>query len=393
MTPLTGTALEKRIAELEQERDELLRTTENIKYAHISEHGRIRKRYNAKINNLRKYGIEWITQLSDVNEKRQITNKAKYGYAGGNIQQSIKTKLDKGIGIFGDRAAALTTKRKRYGNALGDLNKLQQTKLERYGDAHYSNKAKAKQTCKERYGYAHWNVAKGIQVKRQKYGNGRGRPEAAIATNLQRYGVPWFCMTNKCRQANHKVISRANVWWHNKLLQELQIEFAYDDVKLDTYSYDLHFEHVLIEVNPSFSHNSTYSFAYLTGIKQSNKPYSTQYHFNKTQLALKHGYTCITIFEWMDDNEVIDVIRKHLAGEPVDSTDLALNPQLSDDKSTIRKHWCHLKTKEHIEDCGQNEQEMIDAGYVVVYDCGHAKQLIDDCNHAKLLAYDCGHAR
>lgn len=379
MTPLTGEALEKRIAELEQERDELLRTTEFVRYGpcRTTSHGNIKRNYNRRIGCLRSLGVEFPARNKDCVAKQQQTNLARHGCKAGNVEKRRQTNLERYGSTWGDQERCQQGKERKWGKrGIGNTQKAFDTKLRKYGNK-CCDVEKRKQTVVKRYGNAWGNIDAALQTKQQRYGNKSGNLERVQEVNMERHGVPWFCMTTKCRDAQGHVKSRANHWWHDKLLQELGIDCGLDNVNLGRWSYDLDYcnEHckLLIEVNPLWSHNATYGFAYLTGRTKHNKPVGKFYHFDKTQLALKHGYTCITIFEWMDDNEVIDVIRKHLAGKQVDSADFALNPQLSDDKSTIHKHWCHLKTKEHVEDCGQDEQEMINAGYVAVYDCGHAR--------------------
>ena len=397
MTPLTCEALETRIAELEQERDELLRTTEFVRYGPCkTSHSKIKVSYGTRIGCLRKHGVEYAHQLQDVKDKTEATKHARHGKGGiVNYNKAVQTKLERYGNKSGNSTKRIKTNIERYGNAYGNQQKVRDTLTTRYGRCGCVNVEQALNTKRQRYGNGHGNINKmlatrierygnkgcnakqAVKTRKVKYGNAAGNIAKMSETCMQRYGVPWHCMTAKCRNAQGRVKSKANHWWHNKLLQELGIDCGLDDVNLENRSYDLSYANgcckLLIEVNPTITHNSTISYIYLVGKSKDNWPTGMQYHFDKTQLALKHGYTCITIFEWMDDNEVIDAIRKHLAGEPVDSTDFALNPQLSDDKSTIRKHWCHLKTKEHIEDCGQDEQEMIDAGYVAVYDCGHAR--------------------
>lgn len=183
MEPLTGEALEKRIAELEQERDELLRTTEFVRYKPgKTSHSRIRLRYNQKISLLRKYGVEEVAQIPGVTKKRCDTNKAKYGYANGNVIKS------------------------------------QQTKERLYGQRGLGNYAKMKETFEHRYGHANGNVKAMTLAKIDKYGNGGcGNYDKVRQTNLERHGIPWFCMTQKCRQANGFSKSKLNYAWRDKL--------------------------------------------------------------------------------------------------------------------------------------------------------------------------------
>lgn len=148
-------------------------------------------------------------------------------------------------------------KLERYGNIYGDLDKIRQTKLARSGNA------------------------VGINTERM----------------IALHGVPFPCRLPQCIAANGKRISKVNQWWHDKLLQALDIDFALDATHIDKWTYDLTFAHVLVEICPTISHNSTHGFAFLSGRSTNDMPIVINYHFDKTQLALKHGYTCITIFE------------------------------------------------------------------------------------------------
>ena len=343
MTPLTGEALEKRIAELEQERDELLRTTENIRLSrNVTVHGKIKNRYGTKIGCLRKYGVESCRLVQSVIDKSKQTNIERYGYAqgplerqqatkkllygnifgpkdkceatniarygarSGNPQKAVATKLeryDNGVCSAETMQKTVAAKIAKYGNAIGPIDKIHATKRERYGNAGPGNIAKSIATKRERYGNGFGDIAKCVATKRERYGNGFGDMSKVSETCMQRYGVPWHCMTTKCRTAQGKVISKANKWWHDKLLQELGIACDFDAVNIENRSYDLSYVNdcckLLIEVNPTITHNSTSSYIYLVGKVKDNCPTGIHYHFDKAQLALKHGYTCITIFEWM----------------------------------------------------------------------------------------------
>lgn len=315
--PLAEHLREARIQELKAELNHLLSITENVKTGKSSNttHGNLRSKYNTKITCIRNYGVEHPTQL-----------------------QSTRIKM-------------VQTRKARYGDSYGGTDKAKQTKLQKYGKAGIGNTEKSAQTKRERY-------------------NGKWFDVDKLKSTL---GVEAPCQLPQCRAAHKHVISATNIWWQQKLLQELDITFDCDDVNLDNKSYDLHCKHLLIEICPTISHNSTYGYAYAIGKSKHNYPLPFDYHFNKTQLALKHGYTCITVFDWMSFDAVIDTIRKHLADEPVDSTDFALNPQLSDDKSTIRKHWFNKQTRKYVSDNAEiNCIDMLANGFVEIYDCGHA---------------------
>lgn len=330
-------------------------------------------------------------QLYDTPAERRLhTKRLLYGNGAGDpaklshklskdsMQKLIDTKLKRYGNIYGPNAFehAKITKLKRYGNMFGDTSKSIQTRLERYGNRS-GNIKKSQDTKRKRYGNIWGDADKIRATKLERYGNAAG-----IDTKLmqQKYGVPFFCMHQKCRNAHKNVISATNKRWQTLLLQELGLAFDCDDVNIERQSYDLHYKHLLIEICPTISHNSTYGYAYAIGKSKHNCPPPFDYHFNKAQLALKHGYTCITVFDWMTPEQVVDIIKQHL-DKTIDSTDFCFNPQQSIDKSTIRKHWTKLNSKEHIADIGQDDEQMIADDYVAVYDCGHAKLLADDCGH------------
>ena len=368
-------------------------------------------------------------------QKMLNTKIEKYGNKSGNVQQMMATKRILYDGsIFGDKSKIrqknmlkygypqgnvkqmLQTKQQKYGNAFGDIDKIQQTKLERYGKSKY-NVDKCRKTNIERHGYPQGPVDKQIHTKLRKYGNAFGDKHKIEQTKLERYGNPlyvnheqgcqtrhklygyrafnmrtatqtcktlygvdWACQLPQCIKHNGRMTSAINKWWQSKLQQALGITFELDSFHINAYTYDLSYItqtcKLLIEVNPSFTHNSTYTFQYSVGRTNYNNPLHLKqptYHLTKTLVALQHGFVCISIWDWDNVDYVIDIIRRHIEHLPIDSTDMSKNPQFAKDY-VIHKHWHNYKTGKHIEDCGQDEQEMIDAGYVAVYDCGHAVQ-------------------
>lgn len=77
---------------------------------------------------------------------------------------------------------------------------------------------------------------------------------------------------------------------------------------INGYRYDLSIDNLVIEVNPTFSHNYDYSFAYLRyGNKNSNLPVES--HFNRILNARKQHYNAISIFDWDEPHNVIDLIK------------------------------------------------------------------------------------
>ena len=424
------TQLTKQIAALEIEREDAIAHTEFVHYGrNKNTHGSIRQSYSQRIAKLRREisklkTTKPISVSQAIKERILELEQAKINttsYERAEISKRITCLIKHGVENVSQvpeiMQSIVDIKQQRYGNGCGDISKLRQslqyarqithkdwsakataTKLARYGNAGGNVEAICK-TKELRYGYRNGNVPAIMAAKRAKYGNLWGDMEQIKATKRERYGNAsgdiGKMMATQCAKYGGlfggpskrpgAIVSKTNLWWRDYLQQHLPLKFDTDAVCIYSKSYDLNcitkpYMHLLIEICPTFTHNSTTSFEFATGRAATNHPLPFDYHFNKTQLALKHGYTCITVFDWMTLEQVVDIIKQHL-DKTIDSTDFCFNPQQSIDKSTIRKHWTKLNSKEHITDIGQDDEQMIADGYVAVYDCGYAKLLADDCGH------------
>ena len=148
---------------------------------------------------------------------------------------------------------------------------------------------KIKETREERYGKG-FNSMQLEEVK-----------EKIRNTNLDRYGVPYFCMTDKCRNASggNSANSSINLEFE-KLLIENNIKYE-KEFPIDKYSFDFKVGNTLIELNPSVTHNLTWAIH--------GKPKDKYYHRNKSNAAYLHGYRCITIWDWDDKNKIINLLK------------------------------------------------------------------------------------
>lgn len=145
--------------------------------------------------NLKKYGVEYVTQAEQMKEKSKQTLLEHYGVETPMRSEEIKSKVEA-------------------------------TNIRKYGVKHV--------WCKD------------SPLKEQM-----------IQTNLQRYGVPYYCMTDEYRKASSAIISKVNKWFHSLLENAgIQTEFEYT---IGWYSYDLHIldTNILIDINPSFTHSTT----------------------------------------------------------------------------------------------------------------------------------------
>jgi len=179
--------------------------------------------------------------------------------------------------------------------------KIRETNLKKYGVEHNLQskvvKDKIIQTNLERYGVE--NPAQSIETK-----------EKIIQTNIERYGVPYFCMVKKCYM-KAKRISKTNEYWIELIKKELGVDCKIE-FPINKTQFDLQIDNILIDINPTFSHNSTYGYGYASGKTKKNKPTPIDYHFNKFKLAKDNGYTLISVFDNMNKNKMLNVIRSKI---------------------------------------------------------------------------------
>ena len=135
----------------------------------------------------------------------------------------------------------------------------------------------------------------------------------------------------------------------------IRTQFEY---KIGNKSYDLLVvgKNILIEIDPTYTHNGT-NRVLLKG-QGRGKPKSRMYHYNKTKVAMQHGFICLHKFDWVSDNDILRLIRTAYKYEFI--------------QEMPRLHWYHVLRDEHIEDFQEklHKQEMRDLGYVEIYDDG-----------------------
>ena len=122
-----------------------------------------------------------------------------------------------------------------------------------------------------------------------------------METNKKRYGVPYACM----REEYHRFKgsdSKVNLDFDKKLI-DLGIEHE-REFCLDNLLYDFKVGNILIELDPTATHNSSKA-VYKCNPKEKN------YHLHKSMTAYKHGYHCIHIFEWDDEDKIINLFLQN----------------------------------------------------------------------------------
>lgn len=119
-------------------------------------------------------------------------------------------------------------------------------------------------------------------------------------TCLTNYWVPHACLTEQCKNAsssNSNINKEFRSW-----LRDNWIDCPEKEHILECYSYDAIVWNTLIEINPSISHTSTPWIVY--------KEKSKYYHKDKTEMANKHWFDCIHIFDWDDRNKILNMLKE-----------------------------------------------------------------------------------
>lgn len=165
-----------------------------------------------------------------------------------------------------------------------------QSKLTKYGADNFNNWQKGHETRIANYGSLKASYDQGEKTRK--------------ATNLQRYGVECTFSIDDSDVARHKKHSKPNEHFLSYLkrygIEDFEREFV-----IKAKSYDFKIDKHLIEINPSITHNTTFSpFGDHSGI-------DPRYHLNKSQLAESVGLTCIHVWDW--DN--LDKIVASLSGK------------------------------------------------------------------------------
>lgn len=256
---------------------------------------------------LEKYGVDNIGKLPDHLEKMEATSLQKYGVKNYASTQECQDKR---------RATNL----EKYGceELLANSEyraKLDQINLEKHGTAYPMQleefKEKQQATMQKKYGvdnamkdaelmarqhqavFNHYGVNSPMKVPEIK--------EAMIERSLEKYGVPWAIMAPENRPITSH--SKINERFEEQLAKR-RIEFE-PEFRLGNYLFDDRCDNILIEIDPTWSHNSA-----VNHYSNNANPLSYMYHKNKSDLAELNGYRCIHVFDWDDWNAIINLIAQ-----------------------------------------------------------------------------------
>lgn len=270
-----------------------------------------------ELTNLDRYGIRSLLSLPEVRaktyealaseetkQKRINTNQERY-----NVDSYLELVWQKGNKASHSKKAE-EKRAETFFNNYGTKhpmqneeikNKVKNTNLLIYGyENPFQSKAvqdRFKETCLERYGYEHHMSSpdvldRYIRKRKEKFGD----------------EDPFLC-SNSSRISNlNKEIA--------KMFEENGLEVGFEK-KVGGYFYDLIIkDNILIEINPTISHNSTISFKELVyGIESS--PLPEDYHIKKAINARDNGYILFHIWNWTNKEKLVNNIISYINNEPL----------------------------------------------------------------------------
>lgn len=176
----------------------------------------------------------------------------------------------------------------RYYNIKKDRSKTRYKGLETskviYGADNINNWKKAHQTRIEHFGSLEESYRQGFEKIKK--------------TNLEKYGSE---IIFNLPEHSHKKDSFPNLHFAH-LLDENNIKYEREFV-IETKSYDFKINNILIEINPTITHNALYN-----PYNKDKIGMEKNYHANKTKLAENNGYRCICVWDWDDENKIINLI-------------------------------------------------------------------------------------
>ena len=281
-----------------------------------------------------RYGVDNPQKCEEIKEKTSNTNLIRYGST--SYLNSIEGKekideimLDKYGTTVPLRNDAIKQQWKNtnleiYGTENPGANpevreKMKQTSVVRYGTEYPQSSEIVKQHIKDtfirNYGVDNCFKSKEIIEKIhntffERYGvhGVMDVPEIAERiknTNLKRYGVPYYVMLPNVAKSSGR-ISEINKQVKNRLT-EIGMDST-TEFPIENYSYDLRItaSQLLIEINPSYTHNSI-------GNHWNNHGIDKNYHLRKSITAEQHGYRCIHLWDWDNKSKFINSLSvKHI---------------------------------------------------------------------------------
>lgn len=236
-----------------------------------------------------KYGVDNVSELSEVRDKLSEVNSSK------EVKAKRAATCIQNWGVDNPSKSEIVKAKQRatFQHKYGVDNPMKDPSISKLISDIMSDPEHVeahRQHLLEKYGVKCTNDIPGVRDK-------------MIETTLKNHGVPYYVMSPEyLTPKKSSVISKINesvAKEFNRAGLETEFEF-----RVDTKLYDIHIvgTNILIEVDPTYTHNSIGNHWDKYGLDKN-------YHTNKTRLAQKYGYRCIHLFDWDNLNTIIDMVR------------------------------------------------------------------------------------
>lgn len=285
--------------------------------------------------NREKYGTDYVGQNEEIKSRIAQTNLEKYGSTNVLNSKEIREKIERESMEKNGTPFPQSTENAR--------RKIKETNLERYGVENvFSNeevKEKIKKTMNEKYGVDHPShsevlIGKIKATNLLKFGvpvsfQSEIVKEKSKLTNLEKLGVEYPTQSEEVREKvartleenlkNGLTISRGRISNVNREFAErakssFDVDVSFEKSFGKGYSSDLYVEKygVMIDINPTVTHNSDVSFQCLIGRCgtdcNEHKGVSNTYHQSRSRTAAKSGLSLIQVYQW-DFSRFEDLIK------------------------------------------------------------------------------------
>lgn len=181
-------------------------------------------------------------------------------------------------------AEANKEKIRAYKKAYGDLHKEQKREYDRIYNMRKRKKVCA--NCSKEFIATNNTIYCSDTCYKERYSKLRNE------TFLSKYGTlyPGSKAESKTNNSFAELLDKENIAYTK--------EYA-----IKEFIYDFYIEccNLVIEINPNFTH-STYDNGFY-------KPKDKNYHYNKTNTAIKKGYLCLNVWQWDDWTAIIQTIK------------------------------------------------------------------------------------
>lgn len=208
-----------------------------------------------------KYGVPNVSQIQEVKTKKEESSLKKYGVS--NVSKAKEVQLKK-----------------------------EKTFQEHYGQKSYFQTQEFKDYNKE-FWLKNYGVDSPMRVQENK--------DKICETNINKYGVPWSCMRPEARNFSSND-SQPNIDFA-KLLDDNNILYQ-REFCLDNKSFDFKVGDILIEINPTATHNIEWSpFG-----SEHKSNITSNYHNEKSKIANENGHRCIHVWDWDNKDSIITLL-------------------------------------------------------------------------------------